>query len=67
MDKPRCANCVWVDKFSPRKDELERGLILGCKKPDFEGYTRDDKPACGGSFFVPAVAPAHAEAKGGEG
>ncbi len=54
-DKKRCSDCVCVDKFKPRPDEIERGLLMGCKKPGWEGYTHDDNPACGGVFFVPAA------------
>jgi len=57
MNKPRCINCVWVDKFSPRNDELERGLILGCTYSNWEGYTKDDEPMCGGQFFYPKPIP----------
>ncbi len=46
-----CADCVWVDKFDPRQDEIERGLSLGCTYPNWEGYTKDDEPICGGAFF----------------
>lgn len=46
-----CLNCVWVDKFKPRQDEKARGLILGCKKPGWEGYTKKEKMACDGVFF----------------
>lgn len=48
-----CKNCCWVDEFSPRKDEEDRGLTLGCKKPNWEGYTKNGAPACGGVFFFP--------------
>ena len=41
-DQRKCSNCVHVDKFRPRKDEIERGLFIGCKYPGFEGYTKDD-------------------------
>jgi len=49
----RCSNCVWVHKFNPRQDEIDRGLTIGCKKPGWEGYSHDDDPACGGVFFTP--------------
>jgi hypothetical protein len=49
----RCSDCVWVHKFRPRQDEIDRGLTIGCKKPGWEGYSHDDKPACGGVFFTP--------------
>lgn len=48
----RCTDCMWVDRFNPRPDEIARGLTLGCKKPNWEGYTKDDEPACDGVFFA---------------
>ena len=51
MEKITCDRCIWVDKFNPRKDEIERGLILGCKKPGWEGYTKNEEPSCGWCFF----------------
>ena len=47
----RCSHCVRVHKFNPRRDEIDRGLTIGCKKPGWEGYSHDDAPACGGVFF----------------
>lgn len=48
----KCEDCTWVDKFKPRKDEIERGLLLGCKYPNYEGYTKSDmaERCC---FFTP--------------
>ena len=52
-EKVKCEDCIWVDIFTPRQDEIERGQTMGCTKPDWEGYTRNDKPDCGGVFFSP--------------
>lgn len=49
--KVLCSTCAWVDKFRPRQDEIDRGLVLGCNKPRWEGYTHDDNPAGGGVFY----------------
>ena len=48
---PSCPQCVWVDRFRPRPDEVERGHVLGCRKPGWEGYTSPTHMACGGVFF----------------
>lgn len=48
----RCSKCVSVHRFIPREDEIARGLMMGCRKPGWEGYTHDDNPACGGVFFA---------------
>jgi hypothetical protein len=47
-----CEDCAWVNNFTPRQDEIDRGLSLGCKKPGWEGYTENEKPLCGGVFFT---------------
>jgi len=52
----QCESCVWVRKFTPRQDERERGLVLGCGKPGYEGYTSPLKMACDGVFWSPATA-----------
>ena len=57
--KKTCATCAWVHRFTPRPDEVERGLTMGCKKPGWEGYTRENEPACGGVFYFAATEPAH--------
>lgn len=36
----RCEDCTFVRKFNPRKDELERGLTMGCTYPGWEGYVK---------------------------
>ena len=46
----KCENCVWSEKFKPRPDEK---FNMGCKKPGWEGYTKNEDPSCGGVFFVP--------------
>lgn len=51
----RCENCIWVDRFKPRPDEIVRGFFMGCKKPGWEGYTYNDAPTCGGVFFKKKV------------
>lgn len=51
-DKKYCMNCIHVDIFKPRKDEIEKGHLLGCKKDGWEGYTTNEKPACSGIFFI---------------
>ena len=48
-----CTNCMWVQEFIPRPDEVERGLTLGCNKPGWEGYTSNEKSSCDGVFFSP--------------
>ena len=60
----KCTTCRHVDKFTPRKDELERGLTLGCRYPNYEGYTSDAEPACGGDWWQPAERKAAKEALG---
>jgi hypothetical protein len=51
---PRCCEtCRYVDKFEPREDEKKMGLVLGCKKPGWEGYTSPLRMACGGQFYWP--------------
>lgn len=49
--KIRCLDCMWVDQFYPRADELTQGLVLGCKKLNWECYTKDLAPSCDGVFF----------------
>jgi len=47
-----CENCTWVDKFNPRKDEIDKGHLLGCKYPGWVGYVHsDDAKKC--STFYP--------------
>lgn len=55
MDKT-CDRCKWVGRFNPRPDEVERGWVLGCRKPGYEGYTKENAPACDGVFFTQATA-----------
>ena len=50
--KVSCSTCYWVDNFKPRQDEIDRNLLIGCKKPGWEGYTYDDTPTCGGVFYL---------------
>lgn len=50
--KVKCNDCVWVEKFKPREDEIKRNLLMGCTRKNFEGYTHENNPACGGVFFV---------------
>lgn len=49
--KENCIDCVWVKTFKPRKDEIERKLLLGCGRSNCEGYTHENNPVCGGVFF----------------
>jgi hypothetical protein len=53
---PSCLHCRWVEHFRPRQDEIDRGHLLGCRKPNYEGYTSATRMACGGVFFRP-IAP----------
>jgi len=39
-EKRICDNCFYVRRFQPREDEIKRGLTLGCRFPNYEGYTR---------------------------
>lgn len=48
-----CSTCAYVKRFTPRPDEVARGLTLGCKYPNYEGYTSDEQPACGGGWWEP--------------
>jgi hypothetical protein len=41
-----CENCIYFYAFKPRPDEVERGLEAGCKKPNFEGYTKRKDTCC---------------------
>lgn len=41
-----CRDCIFVDEFDPRPDEIERGLLLGCKYTNYEGYIKDEKDIC---------------------
>ena len=52
MDRKQCIDCQWLNRFKPRPDEIERGLVIGCRCPGYEGYTKNDKPMCGGVSFV---------------
>lgn len=47
----KCEDCIHVHSFIPRPDEQAKGWLLGCNKPGWEGYTQNEKPACGGTFF----------------
>lgn len=49
--KKCCVDCVWVERFRPRQDEVDRGHFLGCRYPNYEGYTSYDHMACDGVFF----------------
>ena len=49
MEERKCVDCDWCGHFKPRQDEIERGLTLGCRYPNYEGYT-DGKACC---FFMP--------------
>lgn len=50
MDKS-CESCRYLQTFTPRPDELRMGLVIGCKKPGYEGYTSPLKMACDGVFY----------------
>ena len=49
-----CETCCWIDRFTPREDELKRGFVIGCKKPGYEGYSSPLRMACDGVFWQPA-------------
>jgi len=51
MEKKQCIDCRWLNRFKPRPDEIEKGLVIGCRHPGYEGYTWNDAPACGGTCF----------------
>ena len=53
-----CSDCRWVQRFTPRRDEIVRGLTsgLGCGYPCYEGYTSDEQPLCGGVSFEQCAA-----------
>jgi len=38
----RCEDCLWVDIFTPRQDEIEAGHTLGCKYPGWEEYIHSE-------------------------
>ena len=48
-----CETCVWIHRFEPREDEKLKGLVIGCKKPGYEGYSSPGRMACGGVFWSP--------------
>lgn len=48
-----CETCVWIHRFEPREDEKRRGLVIGCKKPGYEGYSSPLRMACDGVFWSP--------------
>jgi hypothetical protein len=49
----KCSNCIWVQHLmNVRPDEPSN---LACRKPGWEGYTKDEKPDCGGVFFMKRV------------
>lgn len=47
-----CETCTWVHKFEPREDEKRLGLVIGCKKPGYEGYSSPLRMACDGVFWM---------------
>lgn len=63
MSEKHCEACRYVKRFTPRPDELKRGLVLGCNYPGYEGYTSPTVMDCGGQFFMPAIAARPAPAK----
>ena len=48
--EPKCSTCAWLSRFNKRPDEPSD---MGCSKPGWEGYTFEDRPACGGDFYLP--------------
>ena len=51
-ENKQCKDCTWVHEFKPRQDEIKHERTLGCRKPGWEGYTKNDEPMCGGVFFI---------------
>ena len=45
----KCSKCIWGERLDARPDEPSK---LGCTRPGWEGYTSDEKPSCGGTFFI---------------